>query len=78
MEIKTTFNIGSKVFFLQENAVHYGFISNISVNISYDGYSERQSEYYDIISRESVIERKYKDVEKSLIYNSKEELLNSL
>ena len=46
MEIKTKYNIGDKVFFIQENAVHQGFIKEIAVYVSNDGYSDIQREYY--------------------------------
>ena len=78
MEIKTKYNIGDKVFFIQENAVHQGFIKEIAVYVSNDGYSDIQREYYDIKSYEKAIDKEYKKVNQSLIYKTKEELLNSL
>lgn len=78
MGIKTTYNIGDKVFFIQENAVHQGFIKEIAVYVSNDGYSDIQREYYDIKSYEKAIDKEYKKVNQSLIYKTKEELLKSL
>ena len=78
MGIKTKYNIGDKVFFIQENAVHQGFIKEIAVYVSNDGYSDIQREYYDIKSYEKAIDKEYKKVKQSLIYKTKEELLNSL
>ena len=78
MEIKTKYNIGDKVFFIQENAVHQGFIKEIAVYVSNDGYSDIQREYYDIKSYEKAIDKEYKKVNQSLIYKTKEELLKSL
>lgn len=78
MGIKTKYNIGDKVFFIQENAVHQGFIKEIAVYVSNDGYSDIQREYYDIKSYEKAIDKEYKKVNQSLIYKTKEELLNSL
>ena len=48
MGIKTNFNIGDKVFFIQENAVHQGYIKKIAVYISSNGYLNIQREYYDV------------------------------
>ena len=78
MGIKTKYNIGDKVFFIQENAVHQGFIKEIAVYVSNDGYSDIQREYYDIKSYEKAIDKEYKNVNQFLIYKTKEELLNSL
>ena len=78
MGIKTKYNIGDKVFFIQENAVHQGFIKEIAVYVSNDGYSDIQREYYDIKSYEKAIDKEYKKVQQPLIYKTKEELLNSL
>lgn len=78
MEIKTKYNIGDKVFFIQENAVHQGFIKEIAVYVSNDGYSDIQREYYDIKSYEKAIDKEYKKVNQSLIYKTKEEFLKSL
>ena len=78
MGIKTKYNIGDKVFFIQENAVHQGFIKEIAVYVSNDGYSDIQREYYDIKSYEKPIDKEYKKVNQSLIYKTKEELLKSL
>lgn len=78
MGIKTKYNIGDKVFFIQENAVHQGFIKEIAVYVSNDGYSDIQREYYDIKSYEKAIDKEYKKVNQSLIYKTKEELLKSL
>lgn len=78
MGIETKYNIGDKVFFIQENAVHQGFIKEIAVYVSNDGYSDVQREYYDIKSYEKAIDKEYKKVNQSLIYKTKEELLKSL
>lgn len=78
MGIETKYNIGDKVFFIQENSVHQGFIKKIAVYISSDGYSNIQREYYDINSYEKAIDKTYKDVMLPLIYKTKEELLKSL
>ena len=78
MGIETKYNIGDKVFFIQENAVHQGFINEIAVYVSNDGYSDVQREYYDIRSYEKAIYKEYKKVNQSLIYKTKEELLKSL
>lgn len=78
MGFETKYSIGNKVFFIQENAVHQGIIKRISVYLSSNDYSMQQNEYYDIDSYDKAIYKTYRDVDKSLIYKSKEELLKSL
>lgn len=78
MNIETKYNIGDKVFFLQENAVHQGYIRQVVVNATCSEGCVYQNEYYIIDCYYRTGSKTYKNVEKSLIYKSKEELLKSL
>ena len=48
MKIETKYNIGNKIFFIQNNSVHQGMIDKIDVYIGSDGYNFEQHEFYDI------------------------------
>lgn len=78
MKLETKYNIGNKIFFIQNNSVHQGMIDKIYVNIGSDGYNLKQYEYYDIRCYEKAIEKIYRDVSVNLIFPTKEELLKSL
>ena len=78
MKIETKYNIGDEVFFLQENAIHQGYIRKIVVCVTSSEGCVNQNEYYDIYCYDRVLSKTYKDVKKSLIYKTKEELLKSL
>lgn len=78
MTIKTEYSIGDEVFFIQENAIHRGTIRKIVVYVRSNDYTDEQYEYYDINCYEKALSKTYKEVNKSFIHRSKEELLNSL
>jgi hypothetical protein len=78
MIIETKYNVGDKVFFLQENAIHRGYIRQVTVNVTCSEGCVNQNEYYNIDCYDRAIFNTYKNVAKSLIYKSKEELLKSL
>ena len=78
MKIETKYNIGNKVFFIQNNTVHQGVIGNIDVHVSSNGYTFEQNEYYDIECYEKGIDKKYNGVNLKFVYPTKEELLKSL
>lgn len=78
MKIETKYNIGDNVFFLQENAIHQGYIRQVAVNVTCSEGCVNQNEYYNIDCYDRVIFKTFKNVEKSLVYKSKEELIESL
>lgn len=79
MEFATKYNINQKVFFLADNAIHQGCIQSVFIYAYNDsGYLNRQSVHYNIECYEKALKKKYQDVEESLIFHTKEELIEYL
>lgn len=78
MKIETKYNIGDKVFFLHDNAIHQGYIRQVAVNVTCSEGCFDQNEYYNIDCYDIALFKTCKNIEKSLIYKSKKDLLESL
>lgn len=76
MTVETKFNVGDKVFLMNDNKVTYAKILNILISVQ----SQRNSDAvikYDLMTQ-SPEYKSLRGIEESLLFKDKEDLLKSL
>lgn len=71
MNITTQFNIGDKVYFMHDNEVHLGTVSEIHVKVD----TIQTITFYKIVDRE---DDSPLQLGQKLLFSTKQDLLNSL